>query len=119
MTDPISEFLAGRGAPEHLVKGGAEGLMSRWHDFVERAEAGYSFGLEDYRNDLDLRSLIELAGIGPAVASDDARLRKLLTHTDVELWSSDVEGAWWVRGYPRNSGALLMEDLADEDLTQI
>ena len=116
MHDPVSQFLAQRGAAPQLVAGGAPALLGRWRDFVNQVESGYALGLEDYRNDLDLRTLIALAGIAPQVAEDDARLLALLTRTDLEIWSSDAEDAWWTRGYPINAGATLIEDLQAEGI---
>ena len=40
---------------------GARGLVRRWREFVEQVERGYSLGIEDYRNDLDVRGIIALA----------------------------------------------------------
>ena len=116
MEDPVKQFLAKRGAAPHLIAGGAPGLVQRWREFVSLVQAGYALGLEDYRNDLDLRTLIALAGIAPDVAEDDARLLALLTRTDLEIWSSDAEDAWWTRGYPSNAGPVLLEDLRAEGI---
>lgn len=116
MADPVSAFLEQHGAARHLIQGGAEGLISRWQAFVAQAETGYPLGIEDYRNDLDLRSLIALAGIAERVSSEDARFRSLLTRTETELWSSEAPDPWWTRGYPGNAGPLLLEDLRAEDL---
>jgi hypothetical protein len=117
MADPVSQFLSRHGAAAHLIEGGADGLISRWHAFVALAESGYPFGLDDYRNDLDLRSLIALAGIAERVADEDARFRQLLTATDTEIWSSDAPDAWWTLGYPGNAGPDLLADLRAEKLS--
>jgi len=111
MADPVSQFLADRGAAPHLIAGGGPGLIQRWREFVSLVESGYAFGLEDYRNDLDLRTLIAGASLGPDVAEEDARLLALLTRTDIEIWSGDAPDAWWTRGYPVNAGPLLLQDL--------
>jgi len=116
MADPISQLLTDRGAAAHLIAGGAAGLVQRWREFVSRVESGYSLGLDDYRNDLDLRTLIAHASLAPEVAEVDAHLLALLTRTDLEIWSSDAEDAWWTRGYPSNAGPLLLEDLRAEGL---
>ena len=78
---------------------------------MSAVESGYRFGLDDYRNDLDIRSLIEAVGLAPEVAGEDARLRVLLAHTDESVWSSDAADAFWVRGYPRNASGELLRDL--------
>lgn len=114
--DPVREKLRERGAAEHVIRGGGEGLIAGWRDFVNRVESGYPFGLADYRNDLDLRSLISFVNLDSEVPAEDARLRKLLTRTDRTIWSSDAADAFWVRGYPRNAAGELLEDLAAEGL---
>ena len=56
MTDAeIRDYLRDNGYPSHIVRGGREGLVRRWRQFVTEVEQGYEFGLEDYRNDLDVR----------------------------------------------------------------
>jgi hypothetical protein len=112
----VADILVSRGVPSRLVDGGAASLLAAWAAFVEQAEVGYSFGLDDYRNDLDLRSLICLTGLDAAAVNDDARFRNLLTRTDLEVWSSDAQGAWWTFGYPANSGSDLLEDLRAEGI---
>lgn len=109
--DAVRAILRERGAAAHVVRGGAEGLIAAWRRFVMQVEEGYPFGLEDYRNDLDIRTLISAAGLSGVVAEDDAKLRGLLTRTDVAVWSSDAPEAFWVRGYPANASGELLADL--------
>ena len=54
-------------------------MINRWKHFVDQVEKGYSMGLEDYRNDLDIRTLIAATGIEREVSTEDTRFRKLLT----------------------------------------
>ena len=114
--ESVSAFLRERGAPQHLVRGGAAGLIAGWRAFVTQVERGYPLGLEDYRNDLDLRTLIELAGLGPEVAGEDERLRCMLIATDRAVWSGDAPSAFWVAGYPSNASGQLLADLKAESL---
>jgi hypothetical protein len=109
--DHIRERLRARGAAEYIVREGAAGLLSRWRAFVDAVESGYRFGLDDYRNDLDIRSLIGAVGLADKVAAEDARLRRLLTDTGKTIWSSDAPDAFWVHGYPRNASGELLGDL--------
>jgi len=109
--DSVRAFLRHRGAAAHVVSGGAEGLITGWKRFVDQVEAGYKFGLDDYRNDLDIRGLIEAAGLADRVADEDRRFRAALTRTDLAVWSSDQPNAFWVYGYPANASAELLEDL--------
>ena len=68
-------------------------------------------GLDDYRNDLDIRTLVAVTGLSAHVTGEDTRLRSLLVNTRQPVWESDTNDAFWVCGYPRNAGAELMEDL--------
>ena len=114
--DPTRTRLRERGAAEHVIRGGAEGLISRWRDFVGEVERGYTLGLEDYRNDLDIRSLIAFAGLSAKVQAEDARLRGMLIPARRDIWSSDTQDAFWVHGYPRNASDELRQDLEMEGL---
>jgi hypothetical protein len=109
--DEVRAKLRARRAADYIVREGAEGLLSRWREFVDAVESGYRFGLDDYRNDLDIRSLIEAVGLGAEVTGEDARLRALLAHSDQPVWSSDAPNAFWVKGYPRNASGELLNDL--------
>ncbi len=118
MTDTqIKDYLRENGYPEHIVREGRPGLLRHWRDFVDQVERGYSLGLEDYRNDLDVRAILALAGAeDDAVRELDERLKKLLTGCDVRVWESAAGGPFWDFGYPRNAGEDLMEDLRAEGL---
>jgi hypothetical protein len=109
--DAVRKILLERGAAAHVVRGGAEGLIAAWRRFVDQVEAGYPLGLDDYRNDLDVRTLIGAAGLNDEVAGEDARLRRMLVHTDVAVWSSDIPNAFWVLGYPGNASGELLSEL--------
>jgi len=118
MTDAqIEAYLRDNGYPEHVLKEGRAGLFRRWREFVEQVERGYPLGIEDYRNDLDVRGILAMAHAEDAdVHALDARLRKVLTATGVRVWESGPENAFWDFGYPRNAGAELLADLRREKL---
>jgi hypothetical protein len=117
MTDAaLAEYLRENGYAEHICRAGRAGLLARWKRFVDEVERGYKLGLEDYRNDLDLRGVIALAGLGAEAASDDERLRLLLTATDKRVWESSPEDAFWDWGYPWNASGELLDDLESEGL---
>lgn len=118
MTDAeMSAYLRDNGYPERLVREGREGLVRRWREFVEQVERGYRLGLEDYRNDLDLRGILRQAGAEDAeVQALDERLRAWLTPAQKRLWESAPGEPFWDFGYPRNAGPELREDLAQAGL---
>src|SRR5579872_452208 len=116
MTDQeLADYLRESGYPEHVIRMGRAGLIARWAKFVDEVEHGYRFGLEDYRNDLDLRGLIQLSGLDTEVTELDARFYAKLIHRDRRVWESNVaENPTWDYGYPANAGPQLLQDLRDE-----
>jgi hypothetical protein len=99
-----------------VVRDGRPGLVLRWQRFVEQVERGYKFGLEEYRNDLDVRAILALAGADEDVRGLDERFRAQLTATDVRVWESAPGEPFWDFGYPKNAGPDLIEDLRVEGL---
>lgn len=118
MTDAqVQDYLRENGYPEHLVREGRAGLLRRWREFVEQVERGYSLGIEDYRNELDVRGIIALAQADDTeVHALDERLRKLLISTAVRVWESGPHDAFWDFGHPNNAGPDLLNDLRREKL---
>jgi hypothetical protein len=117
MTDAqVVHFLKEQGYPEHVWRAGRQGLIDGWRRFVEEVERGYGLGLEDYRNDLDLRAIIARAGLEAEVRELDARFEAQLTTRDTVVWEAEPADAFWVRGYPRNAAGDLRDDLAAEGL---
>lgn len=119
MTDDheIADYLREIGYPEHVIRMGRAGLIARWKKFVEEVERGYRFGLEDYRNDLDLRGLIALLGLDADVADLDSRFSSKLTARDQRVWETTVaQQPFWDYGYPANAGPELLQDLKNEGL---
>ena len=115
MTDPeLIEYLRENGYPEHIWRAGRAGLLAKWAGFVDDVERGYKFGLEDYRNDLDLRAILALVGLDDAARADDERLRRLLTGTGKRVWESSPGDPFWDFGYPKNASGELLEDLKAE-----
>src|SRR2546428_13874852 len=105
----IQAYLRENGYPEHVVRGGKAGLVRRWREFVEQVERGYSLGLEDYRNDLDGRAILALAGgEDDQVRALDERLKTTLIGSDVRVWESAAGDPFWDFGYPRNAGEDLL-----------
>lgn len=117
MTDhEMQEYLRENGYPEHVVRAGKTGLIERWKRFVEEVEHGYKLGLEDYRNDLDLRGIIRMVGLDEQVRDLDRRLEKMLTARDKRVWESVDGDPFWDFGYPENARSELLDDLKAEHL---
>ena len=117
MTDAETRrYLKENGYPDHIVRGGKAGLIDRWKRFVDEVERGYEFGLEDYRNDLDIRGVIRLIGVEHEVAEADKRFRAMLTATDRRVWESGEGELFWDFGYPRNASRELLADLRSEGI---
>ena len=110
----VHEYLVENGYPEHVVREGRDGLVRKWREFVGQVERGYSLGLEDYRNDLDVRAILAQAGAeDEEVLALDERLKKILTGCERRVWESAPGDPFWDFGYPRNAGADLMDDLRE------
>ena len=109
--DRVKEYLEDNGYPRHIVEGGRDGLIRRWREFVAEVEKGYARGLEDYRNDLDLRMIIKLAAAEDAeIRQLDERLQKMLKPLKKRLWESGPGKPFWDFGYPRNASGPLLRD---------
>jgi hypothetical protein len=97
-----------------VVREGRAGLVRKWREFVEQVERGYSLGLEDYRNDLDVRAILAQAGAeDEEVLALDERLKKLLTGCERRVWESAPGDPFWDFGYPKNAGPDLVDDLRE------
>jgi hypothetical protein len=129
--DPVREFLQQRGCPEHVVRGGLQGLAESWEEVVRSIEDGYSLGLDDYLNDLDGRQLLEEAlAVAPAqekktalqrVRRADAKMQTLVRPSGRCLWGDETarqEGwtarkNWWYFSIPVNPGEELLNELGE------
>jgi hypothetical protein len=113
----VQAYLRENGYPEHVVREGRAGLVRRWREFVEQAERGYKLGLEDYRNDLDLRGILLQAGAeDEEVLALDERLKQVLEPAKRRVWESTPGDPFWDYGYPQNAGQALREGLIEEGL---
>ena len=114
--DEMTAYLRENGYPEHIVKAGRAGLIDRYAKFVAEVERGYRFGLEDYRNDLDLRGIIAMLGMDAEVHDLDRRFEAMLTNRDKRVWESSSQDPFWDYGYPSSTGLHFREDLKKEGL---
>src|SRR4051794_32301302 len=99
----IQQYLEDNGYPAHVAEGGSAGLVKRFRDFVKEVETGYSYGLHDYRNDLDLRGLIGMFGLDAEAVEADERLNEMLIDREKRVWESGRGDPYWDFGYPRNA----------------
>jgi hypothetical protein len=117
MTDEqMVAYLRQNGYPEHVVRAGRAGLIDRWRKFVESVERGYKLGLEDYRNDLDLRGIIAMLGLDSEVQELDRRFEAMLTDREKRVWETSAGEPFWDFGYPRNAQGELLDDIKKEGL---
>lgn len=115
--EEIIAYLEDSGFPRHIVAAGSEGLVRRWVEFVGEVEAGYRYGLKEYRHDLDLRGAIALMGLEDRVSEADERFTAMLINREARVWESGGEAPWWDFGYPRNAQGYLLRGLRAEGLT--
>jgi hypothetical protein len=129
--DPVGEFLQKRGYPEHVVKGGLQGLTVNWEEVVRSVEEGYSLGLDDYLNDMDGRQLIEeVLPISPAgdketvlkrIRQADARMQWLVKPAGRCLWGDETARQqgwtanknWWYFSIPTHAGEELLKEIEE------
>jgi hypothetical protein len=129
MKDPIREFLKKKGCPEHVVKGGLEGLIEAWETVVTEISHGYDLTLDDYLNDMDGRQLIEEVipfastpghkALIKKLGRLDKIVRTLLVPTEKSLWGESVtkernwtaETNWWYFTQPKHPGPDLRDEL--------
>jgi hypothetical protein len=127
--DSVGLFLAGRGCPEHVVRGGLDGLLHHWESVVEDVEEIYPLGLDDYLNDMDARQLLEealavaapgeRARISARLDAADERMQELLVDAGGCLWGEararengwTPAGNWWYFRRPATPGPDLEEGL--------
>ena len=109
-------LLKAKGYGDHMSEMGRDRLLARWMEVVLLVERGYPFGLDDYRNDLDVREAISATGLDRDAAEADSRFRDLLTATDKRVWRSDIENDFWNLGYPKNASGTLLSDLKESKL---
>ena len=117
MSERVKKFLEESGYPAHVVSGGQAGLVERWREFVDAVEKGYKLGIEDYRNDLDIRMILKRAKVENAEVRElDERLKKLLKPAKKRVWESGRGKPFWDFGVPANAKGSFLNDLKAEGL---
>lgn len=94
---------------KHVVEGGAEYLIRQWRSLVGRLASKYTRGIDEFRNDLDGRSILaevlnrmpeqgrEQVAAELGLLDEDFRRRTLPSVTAVNNWRSEY---WWNYRYP-------------------
>ncbi|HQR18492.1 MAG TPA: hypothetical protein PK948_08970 [Gemmatimonadales bacterium] len=124
--DRLAEFLRAEGAPDAVVHGGLEVLLSGWERTVGAVEAGYPGDYEDYLADLDGRQLLAQAlsritraqaeAVAARLEALDLRMRAATTPVARCVWGAIVadeegwtaEGNWWYFVRPLTGRAELL-----------
>ncbi len=130
VNDAVRDLLTERKSPEHVVRGGIEGLASAWEATVKAAQKGYTRGLDAWRNEVDARQILSVVidvahpmqkkSIKLRLDAADAKFWKACesfdacvwgaANADKEKWNATKE--WWYFLVPKKSGAALTTDLA-------
>ena len=90
-------------------------MLDEWRRVVREIEAGYSWNVYQYHNDLSVRDRLEAAiaddpELAAEVAEVDARFRALL-QPGVQV--GPEEDPWWHRGVPRYAGPELAAEMKE------
>lgn len=129
--DPVRDFLRAKGSAEQLVVSGLAGLVEGWESLVSAVEEGYTPGLDDYLNELDLRQLLDEAWAVATLAQQaayadrikqaDERMRTSVEPLDVCLWGDEVaaeegwtpKNNWWYYSRPLAGDPDFLAELAE------
>lgn len=127
--DRVRAVLIERGAPEHVVKGGVDGLVRAWERTALELERGYDDSLDELLNDLDgrqmLSELLELVSNAATpeqsarIEVADKRVRSNVTISDDCLWGAEnarkrrwtKKRNWWYFARPMQPGLELAREL--------
>lgn len=124
----IKSILKEQGCFDYVITEGIYGLLARWETFVEECEKGYFDLIEEYRNDLTTRDLIEMIfdavedtslinKLKVVVNSLDQRFLVLLVDRDKCIWGKPNEPKyaekkyWWYWGIVKNAKGDLLRIL--------
>jgi hypothetical protein len=115
--DRCREFLEENGFPPDVVQEGRAGLIRRYREFVAQVEKGYPKGLEQYKGELEFRTILKQAQAEDGEVRElDERLQKMLKTSKKRLWESCPSKVFWDFGYPSNASGELLRNLKWENL---
>jgi hypothetical protein len=129
-TNKVADALRARGVSERVLAGGLAGLVASWERFATELERGYAGGLDEWRNDVDVRDILDEA-LRAASADErralrrrariaDARVRKLLVQSGRCLWGAQNAAShgwnpgrqWWYFLEPKTKNAELAREIS-------
>jgi hypothetical protein len=129
-TNRVAEALRARGVSERVLSGGLAGLVASWERFAKELERGYAGGLDDWRNDVDVRDILDEAlraasadeqrALRRRVRLADTRVRKLLVPAGRCLWGAqnalkhgwNSGRQWWYFLEPKTKNAELAREIS-------
>lgn len=125
----VDAALRARGVADHVLAGGLAGLVESWERVAAELERGYTGGLDEWRNDMDVRDILaealdaasapERRALGRRVRLADRRVRGRLMSAGCCVWGARVAAnhgwsagrQWWYFLEPRTKNAELARDL--------
>jgi hypothetical protein len=129
--DPVRDFLRERGSGQPVIEAGLAGLVESWENVVNAVDEGYTLGLDDYLNDLDVRQLLEGA-LAVASAAQRQTWTSRLQRADEQmqllvkpvagcLWGEEVaeeegwtpKNNWWYFSRPRRGNPDFLAEIAE------
>lgn len=130
-SDPVRDFLRERGSSPNLIESGLAGLVESWEAVVSAVAEGYTLGLDDYLNDLDVRQLLEEAlplaaatqhqAFTKRLQQADEQMRQLVAPVPSCLWGAEVaeeegwtaQNNWWYFSRPLQANPALLAEIAE------
>jgi hypothetical protein len=129
----VADTLRARGVAEHVLAGGLAGLVAAWERLAAELERGYTGGLDDWRNDVDVRDILaealaaanadERRAIGRRVRLADRRVREQLMPAARCVWGTRIAAQhgwnagreWWYFLEPRTKNSELTRELEAQE----
>jgi hypothetical protein len=129
----VTEALRARGVAERVLAGGLAGLVEAWERFAAELERGYTGGLDQWLNDVDVRDILDEAlraangderrALRRRVRLADLRVRDQLVPAGRCLWGAKNAAKhgwnsgrqWWYFLEPKTKNADLARQIAAKD----
>ena len=93
----VADYLKRRGSPSHVVRSGLGGLVRSWERTVEDLQRGSGWEMDEWLNDLDVRTLIH--EVSQALPGELALgLMRRLSMADLRFEAGTLEAAGCVWG---------------------